>query len=136
MRATTTRKLPLNSDSQRSVDTVRIEDELREMRWRRSQADSELLAYEDLDVDQVGNTIEEIRRNLAAQSKLQEDIFLEVKTRVHPFLRRKRCSRAHLVIAFVSSSRRNPRATSTPSKRPALMHRRYVETDACHKRSR
>ena len=56
------------------------------MRCRQSRAESELEELEDINVDQVRDAIEEIRRNLAAQSELQDDILSGVKTKVRPRL--------------------------------------------------
>ena len=54
------------------------------MRCRQSRAESELEELEDINVDQVRDAIEEIRRNLAAQSELQDEILSGVKTKVRP----------------------------------------------------
>ena len=74
----------VNPHTKRSLDAARIKEQLREMRCRQSRAESELEELEDINVDQVRDAIEEIRRNLAAQSELQDEILSGVKTKVRP----------------------------------------------------
>ena len=108
-------------DTKRPVYSARVESELKEVRGKLRRAESELQEYKNLDVEEVRGTIETIRRSLATQSELQQDIFSGVKTRVRPHPHRERFRRAHLTLACVTSSRTSQSATSTPSRMAALM---------------
>ncbi len=106
-------------DAKQPVGSARTKAELQELRGM-----LKLQEYENLTIDEVPDMIEDIQRNLAAQSKLQQDIFSGVKTRVRPRLQCKR-SRTHLTLAsYAVSSRRSQRATSTPSRTAALIRLR------------
>ncbi|PIL30073.1 hypothetical protein GSI_07784 [Ganoderma sinense ZZ0214-1] len=69
-------------DFEEEYHIARIEVELRDMRAKLRQAESELQGHKNLDLDQVLDAIDEIRRNLGTQSELQEDIFSAVKTKL------------------------------------------------------
>ncbi|PIL30093.1 hypothetical protein GSI_07765 [Ganoderma sinense ZZ0214-1] len=69
-------------DFEEEYHIARIEVELRDMRAKLRQAESELQEYKSLNVDQVRDATDEIRRNLGAQCELQEAIFSAVKTKL------------------------------------------------------
>ena len=68
---------------------MRVEAELKDVRERLRGAESGLQEYESLNIDELRDAVEEIQRNLATQSELQEDIFSGLKTRVRTRPRQK-----------------------------------------------